>query len=379
MNKNILIINTKQSEVAWFEYFKGLRQKGFNLQLLASDQKLLNYFQSKNWEHKSYQAKLKPQKNFINSLIFTLSRPLGFIFSLIQVLFFKFSKKIDTLVCFGFYEKFHFTRAAKLIGLKVIWIISPGEQSSLPKISRNGLTRLSKSATTLCFSQRCKRALGDKKMKIKNIESLKIGVKSKQYLEQKNIFDSLAKNNSVNAHKKFFTIGTIQELHGDISHLEKLFHATRKCLEVIPHIQLIIAGEGEERKKLSWMAKKMNISNLVWFVGNHKHPQKWLSNFDLYISTSPNPKLQDLNTLLLASFNSLAVIAPSNAGFDEFIIHEQSGLLVDIEDSKELANAIIDLQQNQKKRIRLGKNGQKSVINNFQLDKTIQELKCILE
>jgi len=379
MNKNVLIINTKECELAWFEYFKELKQAGFNLQLLASDQKLISYFQSKNWANKIYRPKLKPQVNFISFILFILLRPLSFIFSLGQILFFKFSKKIGTIVCFGFYEKLHFSRAAKLLGLKVVWIISPGEQYAFPKIIKRSLANLSKSATTLCFSQRCKRILANKKINIKNIESIKIGVKSKQYLEQKNIFDSLAKNNSVSAHKKFFTIGTIQELNGDISHLEKLLHATKKCLEVIPHIQLIIAGEGEERKKLSWMAQKMNISNLVWFVGNHKHPQKWLRNFDLYISTSPNPKLQNLNTLLLASFNSLPIIAPSNAGFDEFIIHEQSGLLVDIEASDELADAIISLQQNQKRRIQFGKNGQKSVIDNFQLDETIKEMKNILK
>ena len=379
MTKNILIINTKKCEVAWLEYFKELDQQGFDLQLLASDQQLLSYFKSKNWPNKVYTAKINFQTNFISYLLFIILRPFMFFFALGRLFLFKFSKKIDTIICFGFYEKLHFTRAAKLIGLKVIWIMSPGEQFAIPRLNRNSLSRLSKSATTICLSQKCKNNFSSKPANIKNIESIKIGVKSKHHLEQKNIFESLAKNNSANTHKKFFTIGTIQELTGDISHLEKLLHATKKCLEVIPQIQLIIAGEGEERKKLTWIAKKMNISNLVWFVGNHKHPQKWLSNFDLYISTCPNPKLQDLNTLLLASFNSLGVIAPSDAGFDEFVKDKHSGLLVDIDDSEALASAIIDLQQNKNKRIQFGKNGQESVINNFKLDNTIQELKVILE
>lgn len=379
MNKNILIINTKPSETAWFEYFKELNQRGFDLRLLASDTKLLSYFKAKNWPSKGYKAKINFQTNSINYLLFLMFRPFTFLFALGQLLFYKFSKKIDVIVCFGFYEKFHFTRIAKLIGLKVIWILSPGEQLTIPRLNSHGLAHLSKSATTLCLSQQCKNILNDKKININNIKAIKIGVKSKHHLEQKNIFESLAKNNSAHINKKFFTIGTIQELNGDIGHLEKLLHATKKCLEVIPQIQLIIAGEGEERKKLTWMAKKMNINNLVWFVSNHKHPQKWLSNFDLYISAYPTSKLQNLNTLLLASLSSLAVIAPENAGFDEFVQDKHTGRLVDIDNSEELANTIIDLQQNQNKRLEFGKNGREFIINNFQLDETIAELATILK
>ncbi len=376
MNKNILIINTENCETAWLEYFKELNQKKFNLFLLANDPKLLSFFNTKRWNNKNFQAKINPQKNFISSLIFFSLRPILFFPALFKLALLKLNKKISSIVCFGFYEKLYFTRAAKLLGLKIIWIINPGPDLQLSKISQKSLTRLSKLATTICLNEKCKENLSIKKLK--NIKSIKIGIKSKQHLEQKNIFESLARNNSTN-NKKFFTIGTIQDLTNNVDHIEKLLHATKKCLQVIPQIQLIIAGEGEARKKLSWMTKKMEIDNLVWFVGNHKNPQKWLSNFDLFISTNPEPKLKDLNTVLLASLGSLSVIAPSNAGFKEFINNNNTGILVDINNSEELASAIIDLQQNSNKRKQFGENGQKFISNNFQLDNTINELSAILE
>ena len=113
-----------------------LSQKNISLSLLASDPKLLAFFNTKQWRNKKFQAKIKPQKNYIVSLIFFILRPVMFFLALFRLSLAKFSKKIDTIVCFGFYEKFHFTRAAKLLGLKIIWIINPGAKLNIPKISQ---------------------------------------------------------------------------------------------------------------------------------------------------------------------------------------------------------------------------------------------------
>ncbi len=376
MNKNILIINTEKCETGWFEYFDELNQKKINFYLLANDPKLLSFFKSKQWPNQSYQKKINPQKNFISLLIFFTLRPIMFFFAFGRLLFFKLTKKINSIACFGFYEKLHFTRAAKLLGLKINWITNPGQQIHSSKIGQNSLSRLSKYAANIFLN---KKDANNQKLNLKNIKTIRIGLKNQRPLEQKNIFESLAKNNSINNHKKFFTIGTIQDLNGDVSHIEKLLLATKKCLQVIPQIQLIVAGDGPEKKRLHWMAKKIEINNLVWFVGNHKNPKKWLSSFDLYVSTCPNPKLRDLNITLLASLSSLCVIAPINSGFDEFICNEYNGLLIDTNSSQKLANAIIDLQQNNNKRKKLGENGKKYVIKNFQLNKTIQDLSSVFE
>jgi glycosyltransferase involved in cell wall biosynthesis len=123
------------------------------------------------------------------------------------------------------------------------------------------------------------------------------------------------------------------------------------------------------------MAQKMELSNLIWFVGNHKNPQKWISNFDLLVYVSPSPSLKDINNLLLAARNNLSIIVSQNAGLEEFVINNQTGLLVDINKSEELAKAIIDLEQNHVKRKRFGENGRKLATEKFQLKHTIDGLK----
>ncbi len=376
MNKNILLIDSSEVETGWLEIFSGLSDLDLKLQVLGSDPKLRAYFKSKNLLCHNLFPIIRPEKNLFSSLLFLLTRPVLFFFAFVRLVYFKISQKIDAIVCFGVFEKLHFTRAAKLLKIKIIWIVSPGTNTKLAPITQSSLKRLSTKATVVCLDKKSEEQQG--KQKIKNINRIKIGIRERQNLEQKSIFESLAKNTTENSNKKYFTIGTIQDLGGNIEHLERLLHASKKCLQVIPHIQLIIAGEGPEKKKIAWMAQKMEIANLVWFVGNHKNPQKWLNNFDLYISTCPNPKLKDLNTILLASLTPLSVIGAIDTGLDEFIIDGQTGLLVDTNDSEKLASAIIDLQQNNDKRKRFAQNGNKLVSEQFRLDDTLQNLRKII-
>jgi len=156
MQKNTLIINTRKFESTWFEYFNSLSQHDFNLQLLSNDQQGTNHFKANNWPTKTFKILLQPEKNSLSAITFRLLRPFMLFTALVQLLFFKFSKKIDIIICFGVYEKLHFTRIAKFIGIKVIWIINPNGGTTIPKITEKSLSRLSKHSSVVCLSQKCK-------------------------------------------------------------------------------------------------------------------------------------------------------------------------------------------------------------------------------
>lgn len=374
MKNKILIVNTDKLDPVWLDYLEELCFLDFDISLKSSEQSLENFCKTKNLELSNYKALIPTNKNNLLSLIFLCLRPVFFPLALACMTYYKFKKKINTIVCFSSFEKMHISRAAHLLKIKVVWIMSPNEEKSLPKLSIGALKGLSKKAKVVCLTKKCQETLKDK-LGFKNVQHLNIGIK--ENLEQKNIFDSLAKNTTGVKKKNFFTIGTIGNLDRDIVSLEKLLHATKNCLSMIPHLQLIIAGEGEGRKKLTWMAKKMEINNLVWFVGNHRNPHKWLSNFDLFVSTNTNPSLSDLNMILLAKSNALAVVAPSDIGLEEFV-GEKSGLVYDPNKNSELSDAIIQLEQDQDKRKRFGQNAQENVKENFKLSKTVKSLAEIL-
>ncbi len=373
----ILIINTDKKTSIWSEYLSELSANTFSFFILSNNPASLAWSKSKNYPHQKYFNKLNFLTNSFTLVFFYLLRPLSFIYALLFLSYYKFSKKINILLLFSIYEQLYFTRIGRLLGLRVFWGINPEQILPANKLLQKKLIRLSRKSTTICIGQQSSKQL--QKINWLNIKTITPGINNKKYSQQKNIFDSLAKNNLLNKSPKFFTIGTIADLNKNITHLEKLLQAIKQSVEFIPQLQLIIAGDGVNKKKITWLTKKMNIANLVWLVGNHHNPQKWLSNFDLYITTSPHPSLIDIHTVLLASFDSLAVIAPQNTAFADIIHDQHTGLLINTNHSKEFANAIINLQQNPNKRKNLGKNGQNLIIKNFGLNQTIQQLTDILQ
>ena len=239
--KNILIINTEKENSYWIDYFDYLKDRSCNLFLLSNDPLLSSHFFEKKLYHKKININIDPTKKLLNSFLFTIFRPISFTVIFFLLLYFKFKKKIDTLICFNYFEKIYFTRPAKWLGLKVVWVKTPTPITALPKYAIRKVKKLSKLARLIVFSESYKNKLIGIGIK-DNIEILDIGIKRAKSAEQKSIFQSIAQNTTEENYKKFFTVGTIQDLSGDVTHIEKLLNATKNCLDVIPHIQLIVAG-----------------------------------------------------------------------------------------------------------------------------------------
>ncbi len=378
--RKILIINSKNENNDWSEYFSLLSSRGFELSIMAKDQSWQAFAKSKAWSAKSYSPLIKiNKKNSLILALFLLLRPLMFFQALFFAIKQRFSKKINIFILFNETEQLHLSWAARLCGIKALWIIEPENCKKNSALFRFQSAWASHAATVITFTEICLEKLSASKPSIRNIKHLRIGLSAQSFREQKSIFQTLADRNKKEKDKRYFTIGTIEKLGQNKKHLELVFHAIKKCQELIPDIQLVIAGDGPERKRLSWMARKMGIGNLVWFVGNYKNPQKWLANFDIYLSVSPNPTFDDLHMLLLALSDSLPVITSAEPVYGEFVKDGETGLSVDIDQSEALTRALMDLQQNKHKCNRLGKNGSEWVNQRFRLEESAESLIKILE
>ena len=159
---------------------------------------------------------------------------------------------------------------------------------------------------------------------------------------------------------------------------EHLFQAIKDSLEVIPNIQLIIIGEGEERKKLSWLAKKMNINHLVWFVGEQKILKKWLANLDIYLIIAKHLSLLDLFAAHQAMAAGLPIICPDEEDYGEIFTPDANALLVPPNDKEALTQAIIKLRREKDLRKKLGTAGKKLVTEKYTLENMYREFEKIL-
>ncbi|MCK5510919.1 glycosyltransferase [Candidatus Parcubacteria bacterium] len=300
------------------------------------------------------------------------------IYILIKLVYYKLKFKIKNIICFGVWEKIFFTPVAKILKIKIVWIELPEYKQKKPNFILSFLLKkISGMAKSVVFKKCDQNNLIKFGFDLKKISFVAPGINLKQCARQEDIFHDLAKCNNFQSQKKFFTIGTVAELNSEQT-IEILFGAVKKALDVIPNLQIIIIGEGDERKKLTWLAKKMEIDNLTWFVGGQAHLNKWFDGFDIFSSACVNADLNDIFVLLKAMGAGLPIISVENRGFDDIIENNKNGLLLPKDDSELLAGAVIKLQQNKMLSKGLGRNAKDTIKNRMNLNLMTEEFLGIL-
>lgn len=373
MENPLLIISSKPDRYIWKDYVDALASRGIRPELWSGDNSWRSHFRAKGWLESSSRLLIDPEKGKLACLLFFLLAPIAFFSSLALLLPARFSRKTRKVWLMECGDMLRYTFPARLLGMEVAWIMAPGKIPQLGPFGRWRLSRLSRQAELFCFDNNSREILSSQRFRLHNLRALKLAL-GEGRAAQKNIFQSLAEKAPEKQNRKYFSVGTIAELRGNIEHIETLFQAIRVCVEVIPEIQLIVAGDGPERKRLTWMARKMGISNLVWFVGDKKEPQRWMSGFDLYVSCVPQPELSDILNLMSAAIGKLPLVAANESCYDEYINDRSSGLLVSVHDAEKLARAIIELQQAPERAKTMGQNACRFIEENYRFDKLIDEL-----
>jgi len=372
----ILIINSNHNIKPLLPVLEALKNNDHDLCFLTADKNFIKLAPEKNYPIKKISNRQHPQK--FPAILFAIFLPFVVIYSFFVLAFYKFKKKTNTIICLGWYEKIIYALPAKILKIKNIWIFLPETKvNELNSYLKRTLRLFSRLATVLVLNQKTKDKIS-KSISLKSeIKIIPLGIKS-NHERQENIFEEISKAEHAESDKKYFTIGTAVELNKK-QNLEMLFHAVEKCTSVLPNLQLVIIGEGEERKTLSWLTKKMNIENITWFVGEQKFPRKWLDNFDIFVSTSKELTLCDIEMTLNAMKANLPIIGFWNTGIDDLIISNNSGKIIEKEDSELLADEIINLYKHKVLCHRLGENAKNEVDKNYNLAKMTDTLLSVLK
>jgi len=131
-----------------------------------------------------------------------------------------------------------------------------------------------------------------------------------------------------------------------------LLKAMVKVIKGFPDVKLILLGDGIYLKKYQNYAKKLKINkNLIWkgFIYN---PEYYYASSDIFVFPS---ELEGFGQVITESMAcGTPVICSDILPMSEII--ENGGLTFNLNDSKDLAQKIIDLLENKEKRILLAKN-----------------------
>ena len=162
-------------------------------------------------------------------------------------------------------------------------------------------------------------------------------------------------------HLVFGVIGRIAEIKGHRYFIE----ASKKVSEKYPMCKFLIVGEGDKEltQNLKNQVDSMGLSNYFIFTGYQKNIAELLEMIDIFVLPSLSEGLPF--SILEAMAMKKPVISTNVGGIPELIINRNRGILVSPKDSKELANAMLELAENYTNRIYYGLNGFKHVTDNF--------------
>jgi glycosyltransferase involved in cell wall biosynthesis len=155
---------------------------------------------------------------------------------------------------------------------------------------------------------------------------------------------------------------------GNLTH-QKRFDLLIKALGILHrkgyHFELILVGEGPERKKLEELAKREGIAERVEFLG--KLPHYRLPEVLKRAGVMVLPSVGEGFGLALveAQLAGLAVVGTDAGGQREIIQHQKTGILTKPDDPAALAQAIKELYSNKEKTLKMAFKGQQSAKERF--------------
>ncbi len=164
-----------------------------------------------------------------------------------------------------------------------------------------------------------------------------------------------------------YLVGIVAQLEDHKGH-RYLLEASRILRQKARRIKVIIVGEGSLKLELTKQAARLDVRDVVYFLGFRKDIPSILASLDLFVLSS---HLEGLGSSLLdAMACRLPVVATRAGGIPEIVQHGKTGLLVPAKDPEALAEAILALYRNRGLARRLGQEGSLEVRKKFSIEAT---------
>lgn len=147
------------------------------------------------------------------------------------------------------------------------------------------------------------------------------------------------------------------------------------------NIKCYIYGDGEQKEELEELIKKLKLNKVIKLKGripNDKVPEA-LNEFDVFCAASVINSESFGVAIVEAMSCEVPVIATKIDGFSEVMVDQETGILIEKENYKDISKALEEMYNDSNKRIMYGKNGRKRVIQNYDWEKNVQTMIEILE
>ncbi|MCK4810113.1 MAG: glycosyltransferase [Candidatus Omnitrophica bacterium] len=174
--------------------------------------------------------------------------------------------------------------------------------------------------------------------------------------------------------KDYVVIGNIARFFENKDH-ETLLKSYKQVAEKIPCSYLLLIGDGHLKSKVEELARKLELSEKVIFLGNRRDIADLMSIMDIFVLSS---KREGLPVVILeAMASSLPVVATDVDGNAEVVIHGETGLVVPSGRPDLLAGALCELTRDLDISKKMGEKGRKRIEEFFTFEHMVSEYQDI--
>lgn len=161
-----------------------------------------------------------------------------------------------------------------------------------------------------------------------------------------------------------------------VKRIPDLIKAFIKVREKIP-ARMLLVGDGPERGRAELEARDGGVLEDVFFLGNQVAVSDLLSIADVYFLPSETESFG--LSALEAMASEIPVVATRVGGLPEVVSDGESGYLVPVGDTDEMARRIIELSTNGDLRRKMGKAARARAVEIFPLDKIVSMYEDVYE
>lgn len=159
-----------------------------------------------------------------------------------------------------------------------------------------------------------------------------------------------------------FLVGIAARLDKVKDH-ETFIKACKETLEINSDIIFLIAGDGDEQKKLEEMAKSFGIEKNIYFLGFVRDKYSFFNAIDVNVLTSISESFPYV--ILEAARLSVPTVSTKTGGIPEIIKDDYTGYLFPVGNYKSLSRYILDLYDQRDKLKELGDNIKREVVERY--------------
>ena len=159
---------------------------------------------------------------------------------------------------------------------------------------------------------------------------------------------------------------------------DTLLTAVNNIRQTLPHIQLLIVGDGPMRSEIEQQVEQLGLTNHVKLLGFRKDIPALLHIADVFTLTSTGWEGFPISTLEAQAMGCPVVVSDAG-GSSEAVLHNRTGLVVQKKDSNALSEALQQLLTDTALRTKFGNQGKQRATQSFSRQVMVEHITAVYQ